>query len=50
VPLYANATQTVFGEGRLRSIRTSDSPFARAFFELAEGLDIVDLDSELATV
>ena len=24
--------------------RTSDSPFARAFFELAEGLGIVDLD------
>jgi hypothetical protein len=30
--------------------RTSDSPFARAFFELAEGLEIVDVDSELATV
>jgi len=28
--------------------RTSNSPFARAFFELAEGLEIVD--SELATV
>ena len=25
--------------------RTSDSPFARAFFELAEGLAIVDLDA-----
>jgi hypothetical protein len=28
--------------------RTSDSPFARAFFALAEGLDIVDPDEELA--
>ena len=28
--------------------RTSDSPFARAFFELAEGLEIVDADSTLA--
>ena len=28
--------------------RTSDSPFARAFFELAEGLAIVDPESALA--
>jgi hypothetical protein len=30
--------------------RTCDSPFARAFFELAEGLEIVDVDSGLAAV
>ena len=30
--------------------RTSDSPFARAFFALAEGLDIVDPDDALARV
>ena len=29
--------------------RTSDSPFARAFFELAEGLGIVDEDSSTLT-
>ena len=29
--------------------RTSDSPFARAFFELAEGLAIVEPDTPLAT-
>jgi hypothetical protein len=30
--------------------RTSGSPFARAFFELADGLEIVDVDSELTAV